>query len=335
MVDRSNEMAREPTTYFAATHDGWRLALHRYPVPGAPTVLVCPGYGCNRFFVDFDARYSLARFFASFGLDSWVVELRGRGASYPSGQCRSPDWWTFDDLALVDVPAVLSFVRGEVGHERMVWVGHSMGGMLLYAYLSAAGEEGPKPLGGVTLASPVVFPPVASEAARYLGQFFLSLPIGSRVPQRQVLGALWRLVGWTRAVEIGMNPANTDLDAAGEALRKALTNVSRGKLRQLAHWSMTGRFASADGTLDYRAGLRRVALPFLVCAGAADRLATVEAVGRGFELLGSPEKEFVVFSKDAGFSADYGHVDLVFGHRVREEVFPLLVDWITQAVGRC
>ena len=34
-----------------------------------------------------------------------------------------------------DVPAILDYVRRETGHDRVNWVGHSMGGMLMFAFL--------------------------------------------------------------------------------------------------------------------------------------------------------------------------------------------------------
>jgi predicted alpha/beta hydrolase len=95
--------------HFAATPDGWRLALHRYRPRGAGAhgvpVLLCGGYGCNRHFVDSDEPYSLARFLARAGFDVWPVELRGRGLSRPTGARARPGIWTFDDLARIDVPA--------------------------------------------------------------------------------------------------------------------------------------------------------------------------------------------------------------------------------------
>ena len=42
-----------------------------------------------------------------------------------------------------DVPAILDYVQRETGHDRVNWVGHSMGGMLMFPYLELepAGHE--------------------------------------------------------------------------------------------------------------------------------------------------------------------------------------------------
>ena len=46
--------------------------------------------------------------------------------------------WTVDDLVHYDVPAILDYVEGESGHDRVNWVGHSLGGMLIFPYLELA-----------------------------------------------------------------------------------------------------------------------------------------------------------------------------------------------------
>jgi predicted alpha/beta hydrolase len=119
----------EPSVYFAPTVDRWELALYRYGQsdPSAPAAILAGGYACNRHFMDFDERYSLARYLAQRGFDTWVVEFRGRGRSRPLRGCKQPGRWTFDDLALIDVPTILAFVAHELGHRRLCWIGHSMG----------------------------------------------------------------------------------------------------------------------------------------------------------------------------------------------------------------
>src|SRR4051812_9240061 len=70
------------------TEDGHRLALHHYPPkqprPGDFPVVLCHGLGANRFNLDFDSRYSLARYLQGRGYDVFVLELRGSGLSAPS-----------------------------------------------------------------------------------------------------------------------------------------------------------------------------------------------------------------------------------------------------------
>lgn len=319
---------------FARTPDDWDLALHRYPSARAdlPPVILCPGYACNRHFLDFDHRYSLARFLARRGLDTWVLELRGRGYSEPALGYRRREW-TFDHLVRFDVPTAINYVRGRCGNRQPVWVGHSMGGMIMYAALGQQPALGEAVAGLVTIASPVAFPPVASRMARLLGEMLLALPFPDRLPQHGVLVALWAVIGHS-AAEVGMNPTNVDHQAFGRALRRFICNVPRVKLRQFVHWSLTGEFRSCDHTVDYRANLRQITTPALIVAGAADRLASPDTVGFAYDRIGSTEKVYREFATRQGDSADYGHVDLIFGWRAPEEVFKTISAWIEEAIGR-
>jgi predicted alpha/beta hydrolase len=321
--------------HFARTADGWRLALHRYvarsPESGRPVIL-CPGYACNRHFIDWDEKYSLARFLARRGFDAWVLELRGRGLSHPTPACAAPRTWTFDDLAFHDVPTAMCHVARVTG-QRVAWVGHSMGGMLLYASLGAP-EAAELPIAaGVTLAAPVAFPAMGSQLLARLGRLLLDVPFSETIHQRVALGILWHLVGRTAALEIGMNPANVDRRVVGTALQHALCNVPRAKLRQLSEWSLTGRFASVDGRIDYLAALARLATPLLVVAGTADRLATPATVQHALAHLPARTTTYLEAGRGQGYSVDYGHVDLVLGLAAPAEIFPAIADWLAQQNG--
>jgi predicted alpha/beta hydrolase len=321
--------------HFAHTPDGWRLALHRHaagpPELGLPVIL-CPGYACNRHFIDWDAEYSLARFLARRGFDAWVIELRGRGLSHPTPACAAPRTWTFDDLALHDVPTAVRHVA-RMTRRRVAWVGHSMGGMLLYASLGGPGGAELPIVAGVTLAAPVAFPPVSSELLARLGRLLLDVALTETIHQRLALGVLWQLVGRTAALGIGMNPANVDRRVVGAALQHALCNVSRAKLRQLSDWSLTGRFASVDGRVDYRAALAHITTPLLVVAGTADRLATPATVERALAHLPPRTATYLEAGRGQGFSVDYGHVDLVLGRAAPAEIFPAIADWLARHEG--
>ncbi len=322
---------------FARTPDGWDLALHHYPGSraDAPPIVLCAGYACNRHFLDFDDRYSLARFLARRGFDVWMLELRGHGLSEPLR--RRPSAWTFDEFVRFDVPTALAYVRAQAG-KLPVWIGHSMGGMVVYAALgqdSTCGSMADVALAGlITIASPVAFPPVASRMMRGLGQFLLSLPFPERLPQHDVLVALWAIAGWSPgAAAIGMNPANVDPRVFSRALRLFICNVPRTMLRQLAQWSLTGEFTSCDGRIDYRANLHRITTPALIIGGAADRLAPPSTVRFAFDQIRSASKSYREFGLRQGDCADYGHIDLVFGRHAPEEVFATIHQWIERTVG--
>jgi predicted alpha/beta hydrolase len=318
--------------HFPRTRDGWRLALHRYrPRSGdsrSPVVL-CGGYACNRHFLDYDEEYSLARFLARQGFDAWVLELRGRGMASPASGTTASRSWTFDDLAALDVPAAIDHVADSTG-RAVTWLGHSMGGMLLYAYAGSIAPRAARLKAGITIAAPVVFPQATSALVAQLGQLLLRVPFSDTIHQRPVLALLWGVLGHSSALSIGMNPGNIDRQTVGRALRLALENVPRVKLQQLARWASEGAFCSADGRTDYRATIAGIRMPMLVIAGAADRLATPEAVGRAIEHLSRADTTYVELGRAHGLAADYGHVDVVLGRRAPAEVFPLIARWLEE-----
>jgi pimeloyl-ACP methyl ester carboxylesterase len=103
-------------------------------------------------------------------------------------------------------------------------------------------------------------------------------------------------------------------------------------LGQLARWSLTGAFRSSDDRVDYRANLSNIRCPLLVIAGSADKIASPAMVRPAFENVRSPRKHYREFASRQGDSADYGHVDLVFGWRAPDEVFPEISSWIETEV---
>ena len=47
-----------------------------------------------------------------------------------------------------------------------------------------------------------------------------------------------------------------------------------------------------------------------------------------FEQVSSQDKELLLCGREHGFSADFGHIDLVLGTRAPAEVFPHIARWI-------
>jgi pimeloyl-ACP methyl ester carboxylesterase len=231
----------------------------------------------------------------------------------------------------MDVPATIAHVARASG-RRVAWVGHSLGGMVLYAYLGCHPEGAAMVAAGITVASPVVFPAAGATLVTWLGQLLLHIPLSDTVHQRWVIGALWYLVGQTGALAVGMNPANVDRQAVGRALHRSFSNVSRLKLQQLARWAIEGEFASVDRAIDYREALGGVRTPLLVVAGSADQLATPETVRRALLHLPADTASYLEFGRAHGHSVDYGHVDLILGRAAPGEVFPALTRWLAEHV---
>ncbi|HVY61194.1 MAG TPA: alpha/beta fold hydrolase [Planctomycetota bacterium] len=121
----------------AKTSDGVTLAIRRLAEPGAVPVLLVHGLGSNGEEWDLPGK-SFARDLAGAGYDVWIANCRRTGkAPYRSGGAAG---YTFDDLACRDLPALVDAVLRATG-ERPFLVGHSMGGMMIEAWLQGCDLE--------------------------------------------------------------------------------------------------------------------------------------------------------------------------------------------------
>jgi pimeloyl-ACP methyl ester carboxylesterase len=201
------------------TDDGWTLVITRYrpraqpfaqPLRDVPLLLV-HGYTQNR------RAWSAGEFVKNmlfFGADLFLLELRGHGKSSPeltrrraheTGVAAPADTdyrWDLDSHLLFDLPAAVAAVKRASGRDKIFYCGHSLGGILGYAYATLFDDL----LGLITIGSPsdfarlplwlravsfgpaVVFPAVdlllaGANAARLAGRTLRRLP-GMRPPTR-------------------------------------------------------------------------------------------------------------------------------------------------------
>ncbi len=312
------------------TRDGWKLAIYRYRgEDGGAPVLLCHGLGINRHDLDApDEEISVARYLHGRGHDVWVVELRGAGRS------RSPRWplrrrkpWDFDDHVHRDVPAILRHVLDATGAPSLHWVGHSMGGMLAYAALEHYDDA---LFASVTTIGSPAFTAMRHPWVDVMYRGRPALGLVRWLPYRRFGQALalnpW-LLHWAVG-ELAANPHNLDRRHLARLVRVGLYDLPAELLDQFAGWYVGEGFARTDGLLDYHAHLGRIRAPVLFIAGVADRLSPIEDLRQVFDAVASDDKELLLVGRETGFSTDYGHIDLVFGKRAREEVYPHIARWI-------
>jgi pimeloyl-ACP methyl ester carboxylesterase len=316
---RPDEMYRVPT------EDGAAIALGRYHPRGerrfGEPVILCHGLGANRFHMDFDERYSLARYLARAGFETWVLELRGRGLAGPCGEA------TFDDQAEYDVGSALRTVLS-TGAREVLWVGHSKGGLVLYAHL-ARHPRAPVRAAAV-LGSPFTFA-VQPGLKRFIQRIepLLKLKV---IPTRRITGIALFGAPPGPLSRYMMLADNMEPDVVRKALANVPSDVYGGVVRQFAQWIASDTFCTADG-ICYREPLAELRQPFLLVAGSKDLLAPPLAVARAEEHLGGPVK-LVVAGRAHGFAEDYGHADMVLGRRAPDEIFPLVEAFLSAHATR-
>ena len=350
--------------YVTVTSDGWALSVLRYrpagPDDSAPAVVLCHGLGYNGRFWDLATEVSLARYLSDAGYDVWVPSLRGAGWSTKPPLSRLRQLflrgdlltaggvfssagrgvlkinWTVDDHVRHDVPAILELVRKESGREKLYWIGHSMGGMILVGHL--AGRGGDDRLAGfVALGVPVFVIPPRSAPLEQIASARGAVEISNIVVSTNLPSILGQIAGARLATPIDVlfyNRANVTDDVIRRLSAWGTEDISPGQLAQLIDMVRDGNFHSIDGKTDYTAGLEKIGVPALFVAGTVDNLATVAAVKQLYARWGAAEKQFALFGAVNGHRGDYGHDDLVIGRHARSEVFPLIRRWLDQRSGK-
>jgi pimeloyl-ACP methyl ester carboxylesterase len=235
----------------------------------------------------------------------------------------------FDDYVREDAPAALRHVLERTGAGRAHWIGHSMGGLVLYALLQ--GEAAAWIASGVTLGSPGSFAHMARRSFVKIALRLLRrvprLPLAFLASGLAPLLARLRLPGDA----IFLNRTNVEARAVERALCFLAEDVSGGEISQFLDWAENGEFRSRDKRHSYERLGPAGGKPMLFLAGAKDRMAPPVSVAAAYERIPSSRKAFRVLGTEQGQEEEYGHGDLLIGKNVRREVFPLIRDWLASA----
>ena len=349
-------------TFYTKTSDGWTLQIDRFepdrPDPAANPVVLCHGLSYNNHFWDLTEKVSLARYLAGSGYDVWSVSLRGAGLSdqplasilrklgagsippkffteahkHKLGSAAFSDY-SVDDHIKYDAPAVISFVKAKTGAQKVHWVGHSMGGMIMFAYLSTNPQQAEKDVDTfVAVSVPMaMFHPlnkamqVQVDNARALkaGNMFVSTSYDAFVAK--VLG---KLAPPTVSETLFLNRDNVEDGVLRRLAQWAQESISPGQLDQLFVLAAEEEFYSKDRKTNYTSMLNRVTTPTFFLVGQLDNMATVGAVKFAHRQVASQDKAYRLFAKINGNKADYGHDDIIIGKHAREEVYPKITKWL-------
>jgi pimeloyl-ACP methyl ester carboxylesterase len=334
---------RPCTDGYAYTADGWRLGVRHFrspnPDPGKLPVILCHGLGLNATFWTITDNHFASQLSAR-GYEVFVFDIRGSGETAHARhehinrvmrhtflrECG--EWsWTVDDLVHYDVPAILEYVQRETGHDRVNWVGHSLGGMLIFPYL----ELSPHPervanfvgMGSTIIQAEI---PQSDMLAANRGLRVLSLFASPGRLGRPL--AFFRLPGMGQIDRFYYSSENVDRATISRFYGYTLEDTGPGALRQLDPYLEYGHMLSADRTIDYSARLGEIRTPTLLVAGDGDIMSDVASTELTFAALGSPDKAIMRFGKSNGHVADYAHCDLVWSRHAPREIFPPIIDWL-------
>ncbi len=335
--------------YRIKTQDGWKIALWRYKGEKQP-IIMCHGLLANRFSLDLNEKYSLARYLARKGFDIWLLELRGRGRGYK--RTYSPFTqpfkynWTFDTYVEYDLPTAINYVK-DLCKKDIFWIGHSMGGMLAYAYAKDF-------KGVITLGSPAKF----DEAMKNLMELNNCLPFnlyqivktyyfisGHALLLPLFAGALTNanLIDedtQKKIIDILVNQENVDENVLEEFLMKAGDITSTKVLGHLLFCAEINELCRyprlpiiCKKVLKYPLlrkilcsapyDLKKFDMPILFIAGDKDKLAPPNAVKYAYKNVGSKDKNYVELK-------NYGHCDMIIGRNAEKDVYELIYEWLDE-----
>lgn len=311
-----------PQTLTTETSDGLRLAIHRIPPPGGsgPAVILCHGLSTNHRGFCFADR-SLAAWLASRGYDCYLPDLRGAGASQRAGLS-----WDLDDHIFKDVPAILAEVLRVSGREKVHWIGHSMGGLILFCY-GIAHPDAPI-ASGVTVASALDYR-IGDSGYRALLPIRPLLERLQGIPYGAVVHLLAPLLGRvpTPLEAFQVSFSNIEPELIRRLHARCFHSVPISLLRSLATTFEERGLCNRERTLHYLEEAKRFSIPVRLLAGTVDRQVSIGAVKLTAGALGGTS-DVQVFGRDFGHGDEYGHWDLLLGRRAETEVWPLLVDWL-------
>lgn len=307
----------------ARTADGHELALRRLtPASGevvGPPVMLLHGLAANHTGFHMPER-SLASWLVARGHDVWMPELRGHGDSAPRHY-----GWRLDDYLTQDLPSILETILSRSGQERLHWVGHSMGGVLLMCY-GIMNPDAPIAR-GVTVASALDYRVGATGfkallALRPVIERLEVIPYGGLV--HMLSPALGR---GSRAIErFNVWPENVEPRLVRRLHARVFHAIPTSLLSSLATtFEETGfRLETGQTFLD---AAQDFSFPLLMLAGSRDMQVSVGAVEHTAALIGE-EARAITFGRERGHALDYGHFDLIIGRRAPAEVWPELAAWL-------
>ncbi|WP_341503099.1 alpha/beta hydrolase [Gallaecimonas sp. GXIMD4217] len=281
-----------------------RLHLrHMGPEDGSgPVVLMLHGAISNGKVFYSESGKGLGPFLAGRGFQVYVAELRGRGLSLPAIEAGHDYGQT--DAIVAELPAMQAFIRERHPGQKVHWLAHSWGGVLMASCLAR-------------------FPGLAEQVASLT--FFGSKRCIRRWSWERLLKVelVWKRLGpyWVR--KHGYLPARQlRIGADSETVESLLSSVA---------WVKPGPWVDPQDGFDYGAGAARVDWPrSWFIAGARDRVLGHPGDVADFRAEMGAAGPITVLGRKQGFEKDFGHLDMLVGPGL-DGLFAQVADWLSGA----
>ncbi|KAK1301980.1 hypothetical protein QJS10_CPB12g00459 [Acorus calamus] len=242
--------------------------------------------------------------------------------------------WDFDHYLEEDVPAAMEYIRNQSKPKdgNLLAIGHSMGGILLYAMLSRCSFEQRKSglAAVVTLASSLDYTTSRSSLKLLLPladpvQALNIIPIGA------LMAAVYPLSSRPPYVLSWLNAQVSAQDMMDPELYEKLVlnnfcTIPSKLLLQLTSAFREGGLRNRSGKFSYKDHLHNCDVPVLAIAGDQDLICPPEAVYETVKIIPQHMVTYKIFGQPNG--PHYAHYDLVGGRLAIEEEYPYIIDFL-------
>lgn len=306
------------------TGDLWKIRMCRYRRgrTGGQPVLLIHGANSNQYNFTVPEGLSLVDFLVERGYDCWTIDLRGcRSSVAPFERDRSQI--TTDDFLNDDIPTAIRYVQEQTGYARLHLVGHSLGGMLIYAYALKFGTS--SIASAVTLGAPLGFEGISRQRPPILFKI-----VGMHPP---LSGAIVRgLVPLFSALRLSTRVFPTNMRNVARTMNsghffRMIEDPLPGVLEDFSRWINYPGWRMDKGNLNVLEGLSSLDFPLFALYAPLDPFVPISKATEFFEALPSADKRLLICSKEKGFRSDYNHCDLAFSHDGAREIFGPMARW--------
>ena len=283
-----HSLDKDPSVQIALSHIG----IYGQASKGKQPIVLVHGSFTNRGFWLSSQGIGFARYLVEAGFDVWLMEMRGHGLSPRNLQYKNNN---LEQYATSDVPSVNKFVIEKTG-LKPIWLGHSMGGVLISTAL-AAGTLVDFDVAGVA----------------FLGTQVVRRRWNLQIPFVTSFGKAW----------FSFKP---EMD--GRKLKVGPENEPAGIAKEYLRWlGLLGRWRFRNNKASLMTGWKGVNIPLFSMVGQDDQSDPAKYCRKFHELSGSENKKFKLLSKSEGYCRDFGHVDMIVSKDAAKEVWPELAAW--------
>ncbi|XP_039040501.1 uncharacterized protein LOC120178772 isoform X2 [Hibiscus syriacus] len=252
--------------------------------------------------------------------------------------------WDFDHYLEEDVPTAMEYIKDKSKQKdgKLLAIGHSMGGILLYSMLSRYGYEGKDSgLAAITtLASSLDYTSSRSSLKLLLPLVepaqVLNVPV---IPIGPLIAAAHPFAANPPYILSWLSPEISAPDMMQPKLFEKLAmenfeTVPAKLLLQLATAFHEGGLRDRSGTFFYKDHLSKSKVPVLAIAGDQDLICPPDAVyvyndinrAETVKLIPEPLITYKVLGEPGG--PHYAHYDLVGGRWAVDQVYPCIIEFL-------